>query len=428
MDLSVIILNWNTRKLLQECLQTLTRPHNGLDVEVIVVDNASSDDSRDMVRREFPQVKLIANPMNLGFGAGNNVGIPTSAGRYVLFLNSDTQVTEGALKSLVDYADANPDVGILGPKLLNADGSLQYSCRQYPNLATGFLHNTPLGRLLPKNRHAADYLMKNWDHATPRDVDWVSGAALMIRRACLDQIGGFDEDYYMYCEDVDLCWRANHVSVREKGTGYRLQVTGNREQGTEEKTEGADVLSTINYQLSTKDSCSLFPVPCSLTWRVTYLPDAIIYHYIGKSSDQAPTRMTYEFHRSQYLFYKKHYRAQTSFLLRPLILPGIALRAVGQILRWRVRYWQRKLAAWRKKRSAPVEPKVSALPNLSAVPHIPTLTNASVTNATLTNAALTNAALTNAAITGSPVPDSTITNAATAPPEASGLRRPGDAS
>ena len=343
--------------MLQECLQTLTRPLNGLDVEVIVVDNASSDDSRDMVRREFPQVKLIANPMNLGFGAGNNVGIPASTGRYVLFLNSDTQVTEGALKSLVDYADANPNVGILGPKLLNADGSLQYSCRQYPNLATGFLHNTPLGRLLPKNRHAADYLMKNWDHATPRDVDWVSGAALMIRRACLNQTGGFDEDYYMYCEDVDLCWRANHAS---------------------------------------------------LTWRVTYLPDAIIYHYIGKSSDLAPTRMTYEFHRSQYLFYKKHYRAQTSFLLRPLILPGIALRAVGQILRWRVRYWQRKLAAWRNKKSAPAEPKVPEQPNLSDVRHISTLPNTTLTNTTLSN-----------------LP---ITNAATSPPEASGLRRPGDAS
>lgn len=314
MDVSVIILNWNTRKLLQECLQTLTQPQNGVGVEVIVVDNASSDDSRDMARREFPQVTLIANPMNIGFGAGNNVGIPASTGRYVLFLNSDTQVTEGALKAMVDYADANPDVGILGPKLLNADGSLQYSCRQYPNLATGFLHNTPLGRLLPKNRFAADYLMKNWDHATPRNVDWVSGAALMIRRTLLDQIGGFDEDYYMYCEDVDLCWRANHADSR-----------------------------------------------------VTYLPDAIIYHYIGKSSDLAPTRMTYEFHRSQYLFYKKHYRTQTPLLLRPLILPGIALRAVGQMARWRVRYWQRKVVAWRKK-PAPIETNIAPLTNAAAAP------------------------------------------------------------
>ncbi len=343
MDVSVIILNWNTRKLLQECLQTLTHPQIGVDVEVIVVDNASSDDSRDMVRRDFPQVTLIANPMNIGFGAGNNVGIPASTGRYVLFLNSDTQVTEGALKAMVDYADANPDVGILGPKLLNADGSLQYSCRQYPNLATGFLHNTPLGRLLPKNRFAADYLMKNWDHATPRNVDWVSGAALMIRRTLLDQIGGFDEDYYMYCEDVDLCWRANHAEYR---------------QGEEEtRRQGDNNVSLSPY----------LPISLSATWCVTYLPDAVIYHYIGKSSDLAPTRMTYEFHRSQYLFYKKHYRAQTPVLLRPLILPGIALRAVGQMARWRVRYWQRKIMKLRKK-PAPIEKNIVPLTNAAAAP------------------------------------------------------------
>ena len=367
MDVSVIILNWNTRKLLQECLQTLLRLQHGIDVEVIVVDNASSDDSRDMVRREFPGVTLISNPMNLGFGAGNNVGIPVSTGRYVLFLNSDTQVTEGALKALVDYADTHPDVGILGPKLLNADGSLQYSCRQYPNLATGFLHNTPLGRLLPKNRFAADYLMKNWDHATPRNVDWVSGAALMIRRTLLGQIGGFDEDYYMYCEDVDLCWRANHTLIKEQ-------------------------------------------VGLPSTWLVTYLPDAVIYHYIGKSSDMAPTRMTYEFHRSQYLFYKKHYRAQTPLVLRWLILPGIALRAVGQILRWRVRYWQRKVAAWRKK-AIPAQRSITAVPN-------PTVAGTTLSNTTIANATVSNVT----------VPGSSLNSAASSQPEDSVLRRPGDAS
>jgi GT2 family glycosyltransferase len=306
LDLSVVILNWNTCALLEKCLRSLVCPHRGIDVEIIVVDNASGDNSREMVRREFPQVNLIVNPKNVGFGAGNNVAVPQASGRYVLFLNSDTVVMDGALSAMVSYADANSDIGILGPKLLNGDGSLQYSCRRYPNLATGFFRNTPLGRLFPKNRFAADYLLQDWDHATPRDVDWVSGAALMMRCELLDKIGAFDEDYYMYCEDVDLCWRANHTPLAD---------------ATDEHT-----------------------------WRVTYYPDAIIYHLIGKSSDQAPTRMTYEFHRSQYLFYRKHYAASTPLLVRPLIPIGIALRAVGTMSRYRIRYWQRRIMGREKPR------------------------------------------------------------------------------
>ena len=209
----------------------------------------------------------------------------------------------------------NPDIGILGPKLLNADGTLQYSCRRYPNLATGFFRNTPLGRLFPKNRFTADYLMQDWDHATPRDVDWVSGAALMIRRSLLDQIGGFDEDYYMYCEDVDLCWRANHAPCSIS---------------TYDKSD----LQIARIRSASSNTAPIEP----LTWRVTYLPDAVIYHYIGKSSDMVPTRMTYEFHRSQYLFYKKHYVTHTPLLLRPIILPGIVLRASRTDAALSVRY------------------------------------------------------------------------------------------
>jgi GT2 family glycosyltransferase len=300
-DLSVVILNWNTRRDLEKCLRSLECPQPGIAFEIVVVDNASDDRSREMVRDLFPQARLIVNPRNLGFGAGNNVAIPQTTGRYVLFLNSDTLVQEGALAAMVHHADANPDIGILGPKLLNADGSLQYSCRRYPNLGTGFFRNTPLGRLFPHNRFASDYLMQDWDHATPRDVDWVSGAALMIRRTLLDRIGGFDDAFFMYCEDVDLCWRANHTP------------------------------------------CSPSSLGGSGHWRVTYFPDAVIYHVIGRSSDKVPTRMTYEFHRSQYLFYRKHYAASTPLPLRPIIPVGIALRAAGQIVRYRVRHWQRRL-------------------------------------------------------------------------------------
>jgi GT2 family glycosyltransferase len=321
-DLSVIILNWNTRALLEKCLESLVCGQSEIALEVIVVDNASEDDSREMVREKFPQVKLICNPKNVGFGAGNNVAIPEATGRYVMFLNSDTVVMAGALALMVGYADANPDIGVLGPKLLNGDGSLQYSCRSYPNLSTGLFRNTPLGKLFPKNRYNTDYLLTDYDHLTPRDVDWVSGAALMIRKAVLDRIGGFDENFYMYCEDVDLCWRCNHAPLEERSLVPRPPIPG--------KANPEDVSAEAR------------------TWRVSYNPDAVIYHLIGKSSDMAPTRMTYEFHRSQYLFYKKYYSHSMPWLLRPLIPFGIGLRAVGQMAKFRARYWQRRLMGTEK--------------------------------------------------------------------------------
>jgi GT2 family glycosyltransferase len=289
-DLSVIILNWNTHDELSNSLRAIfAQPHRRA-IEIIVADNASNDGSAQMVVGEFPQTRLLQHPRNLGFGGGNNAAVPATSGRYVLFLNSDTIVTDGALDALVDFADATPDAGIIGPKLLNQDGSLQYSCRHFPNLGTGFFRNTPLGRLFPGNHFNRDYLMRDFDHNTVRDVDWVSGAAMLIRREALKATGGFDEAFYMYCDDVDLC--------------YRVHKAG---------------------------------------WRVVYYPDSVIYHLIGRSSDRVPTRMTYHFHKSMYRFYRKHYARDTPLLVRPLILPGIVARAMGQIVRYRWRHLRQAL-------------------------------------------------------------------------------------
>jgi GT2 family glycosyltransferase len=289
-DLSVIILNWNTRVELRACLRSILGQTHRYQIELIVVDNASSDGSREMMSAEFPDICLVVNSSNLGFGAGNNRGIPHAGGRYILFLNTDTLVTEGAFDAILAFADAHPDIGILGPKLLNEDGSLQYSCRRFPNLGTGFFRNTPLGRLFPNNRFTQDYLMSDWDHSTPRDVDWVSGAALVIRRDALEQIGGFDEGFFMYCEEVDLCYRTHQAG-----------------------------------------------------WRVVYYPDSVIYHIIGRSTSQVPTRMTYHFHASMYRFYKKHYARRTSIFVRPFIIPGLIARATGQIVRYQWRNFKRRL-------------------------------------------------------------------------------------
>lgn len=255
-----------------------------------MVDNASSDGSREWISERCSWAKIIVNPKNIGFGAGNNRGIPYAQGEYVLFLNSDTLVTEGALNRLVDFGNQHPDIGVIGPRLLNSDGSLQFSCRRFPNLGAGFFRNTPLGRLFPNNRYTRNYLMNDWGHDSERDVDWLSGAALMIRRTLLGKLDGFDERFYMYCEDVDLCYRAHK--------------------------EG---------------------------WRVTYFPYAEIYHRIGRSSDKVPTRMTWFFHQSMYLFYKKHYARNTFILLRPFIIPGLIARASGQLLRYKWRNMRKRL-------------------------------------------------------------------------------------
>jgi len=295
-DLSVIVLNWNAREDLRRCLASVEAHPPAHDVRIVVADNDSHDGSAEMVAAEFPQHVLVRHPRNAGFGAGNNRALPLATGRYVMFLNPDTVVWERAFDALIDYGDAHPDVGILGAKLLNPDGSLQYSCRRFPNLGTGFYRNTPLGRMLPGNRWTSDYLMRDFDHASPLDVDWVSGAALVIRREALQELKGFDEDFYMYCEDVDLCMRAHRAG-----------------------------------------------------WRVVYIPDAVITHVIGRSSDLVPARMTYEFHRSMYTFYRKHYAASTPLFVRPLILPGIVARAVGQIARYRWRRWKKLWSARRAK-------------------------------------------------------------------------------
>ena len=288
-DLTIVVLNWNTRDDLRACLSSIYAHPRKHKIDVIVADNASQDDSREMIKREFPKALLVHHHTNLGYCAGNNRAVPENPGRYLLFLNADTIVTECALDSLIEFGDSQPDIGVIGPKLLNRDGSLQYSCRRFPNLGAGFFRNTPLGRLFPKNRYTQDYLMTDWDHASPRDVDWVSGAAFFIRRETWEQTGGFDEGFYMYCEEVDLCYRAKQLG-----------------------------------------------------WQVVYYPDSVIYHIIGRSTDQVPTRATYYFHTSMYRFYKKHYAGKTSILVRPLIIPGLIARASGQLIKYRWRNLKRR--------------------------------------------------------------------------------------
>jgi GT2 family glycosyltransferase len=286
-DLSVCIVNWNTRADLEQALTSVLDTEPSLNLEVVVLDNASQDGSAGMVRARFPGITLLESDKNLGFARGYNCAADEGAGRHLLMLNPDTIVYPGALDSMVGFLDSHPKAGAVGPRLLNRDGTLQLSCRRFPKPTAAIFRNTLFGRLAPNNRFTRGYLMTDWQHDTVREVDWVSGAAICIRREAWQDVGGFDEGFFMYAEDIDWCLRAHQAG-----------------------------------------------------WRIWYLPDAAIMHRIGRSSDQRPLAMVLAFHRSMARFYRKHYAAQWPFALRWLPAFGIWVRAaliMGQTLSSRAR-------------------------------------------------------------------------------------------
>jgi GT2 family glycosyltransferase len=215
-DVSIIVVNWNTCCLLAQCLQSVQAQILSPDFEVIVVDNASTDDSREMVRRDFPQVKLIVNSENRGFSAANNQGIAVAQGRYVLLLNSDTIVLDKAIEKTVAFADRYPDTAVTGCRVLNPDRSLQITCFMFPSLLNWFLHSTYLCQLFPQNRFFGRERMTWWARNDEREVEVVTGCYMLVRRAAIDQVGMMDERFFMYAEETDWCFRfiANGWKIR----------------------------------------------------------------------------------------------------------------------------------------------------------------------------------------------------------------------
>jgi len=202
-DLSVVVLTYNTRKLTLACLRVLFDQPEIARCEVIVVDNASSDDTATAVAEAFPQTQLIRSERNLGFGGGNNLGLIASRGRYMLLLNSDTEVQPGALAALIDFMDAHPEAGACGPRLLVTDGSLQPNGRSLPTAWSVFLDMTRLYRLTRKNVFGET----GRDYSEEKRVGEVSGAALVLRRVVYERIGGFDTRLFLFYDDVDICKR-----------------------------------------------------------------------------------------------------------------------------------------------------------------------------------------------------------------------------
>jgi N-acetylglucosaminyl-diphospho-decaprenol L-rhamnosyltransferase len=258
-QLSIIVVSWNVRELLRACLAALPP-----EAEIIVVDNASSDGSTQMVASEYPTVRLLANVENRGFTGGNNDGLRLASRAFVLFLNPDTVVQDTALDRMLAYLGAHPEVGVVGPQLRYGDGTLQSSRRCFPTLATALFESTPLAWHWPPERNpwARRYHMADIPAGRTQEVDWLVGAALLTRREVLAQTGAFDEAYFMYSEELD--WQRR---VKQAG------------------------------------------------WKVVYLPEAVIVHHEGKSSEQATAARHIRFNRSKVRYFRKHHgRLQAEFL------------------------------------------------------------------------------------------------------------------
>jgi hypothetical protein len=254
MDLSIIIVNWKVKDLLEKCLRSVFDQTKNISFEVFVVDNNSGDGSVEMVREKFPQVDLTASAENLGFAKGNNLAIKKSRGKYILLLNPDTEILENALEKMVRFMDAHPECGIAGCKLLNPDLSLQPSVRAFPDLASQVFILLKIHHLFPHSKAMYKYLVQNFDYEKTQEVDQVMGAFMMIRREVIEKIGLMDETFWLWYEEVDFCKRA-------KDAGFKI----------------------------------------------LYTPEAKIIHFFGQSFKQAMgVKKQKDFNRSLSYYFKKH--------------------------------------------------------------------------------------------------------------------------
>lgn len=301
--LSITIVNTNNRAFLEACLSSLYAVDHGTDFEVILVDNASTDGSAQAVKSQFPDVHVITNPYRRGFAANHNQAIRASRGEYILVLNEDTIVRPGALATMTEFLDDHPDVGAVGCRLENPDGSLQRSCYRFPSPFRALCENLLLVAAFPGAKTIGDY--RDWPHDSVRYVDFVTGAAIMVRRLAIESIGLLDERFFLYAEESDWC--------------LRMWRSG---------------------------------------WKVAFTPLGTIVHYGGQSSVAMKDRQFCEFNRSHVKFFRKHYGLAGAAVQRAAMILGSVLRlviwavlsAIGggrrEQARANVRKWRRELRWW----------------------------------------------------------------------------------
>lgn len=257
MDVSIVILNYRSRELVKQCVKTILEYGMKSTCEIIVVDNDSHDGIGDMLAERFPGVKFIQSESNGGYAHGNNLGIKASSGKYVLVMNPDITVRPGSIDALVDYMEANPKVGVCGPKLVHPSGTLDASCYRFPTRAMPLYRRTPLGKLPAGKKAISHYLMDDYDRKEDREVDWLLGAVLMTRREAIDQIGLLDERYFLYLEDTDWCrrfWKAGWKVMFVAGTEMvhfheRLSARGPWIFGPFRKSTRVHIASWAKYEM-----------------------------------------------------------------------------------------------------------------------------------------------------------------------------------
>lgn len=215
-DLSIIIVNFQTVKLIKFCIQNIKKLNLPFAYEIIVVDNHGSDGFLEMIDKNFLDVRYIRSIKNRGYAAGNNLGIINAKGKYLLIINPDVALLDDAILKMLRYMEQNPDVGIIGPKLLNADKTLQHSCGKFPDWRLPFFRRTFLSKTKTGKNWLNNYFIMDWDHNQNREVDWLFGACLMISKIALEKVGLLDERFFLYLEDTDWCrrfWENNYKVV-----------------------------------------------------------------------------------------------------------------------------------------------------------------------------------------------------------------------
>jgi hypothetical protein len=273
---SIIIVSWNAKDYLLKCLKSLTQTQGAAKMEIIVVDNASSDGSPEAVQREFPSVRLICTGSNLGFARANNIGMRASKGRYLGLINSDVEVLGDCISRLVDYCEHNPEAGMVGPRVIGGDRKLQRSCRGFPSVWNMFCRALALDALFPHVKLFTGYTLRYWPQDCTRTVDILTGCFWLARRQAVEQVGLLDESFFMYGEDMDWC-------KRFWGNG----------------------------------------------WKLVFVPSAEAVHYGGVSSSNAPVRFYIEKQRADLQYWQKHHSrlAVISYFLISCL--HLMLRAIG---------------------------------------------------------------------------------------------------
>ncbi|MCP4357907.1 MAG: glycosyltransferase family 2 protein [Chloroflexi bacterium] len=279
MKLSIVIVSWNTCQLLADCLYAVYAHAPACEFETWVVDNHSADDSVPLVKTQFPQVKLIENSKNVGFASANNQAFRQCSGEYVLLLNPDTKVEPDAVQLLVDFLDTHPQAGAAGSRLLNSDGTLQPSCYPLPTLSRELWRMFHLDKLY----YYGQYNMAVWDTVAPREVGMLQGASLLVRRAILQRIGLMDSTYFMYSEEVDLCYR-----LRSKG------------------------------------------------WQLYWVPQSQVIHYGGQSTKLVAPQMFEQLYRGKIQYFRKHHGSRKASIYKTILftaaLPRVILAPLSGLL------------------------------------------------------------------------------------------------